>query len=1507
MKRGLHLYIEGNEVDLQSSPQILFNYAVDEVANPSVVKNTYSKSIELPGTERNNRIFQSIFSLDQAGWNGGKKINFQIFVDNELYEEGYCRLDKVRKQLNGNSYTISLFGGLGSAFYTLSYKEDENGVSAKKTLADLVYRYEGEGSQEVDFDFVINKDTVWDAWSNVEGWSTKWRFINFAPAYNGLPDDFDADKVLVEAASTRDSGGRGSGGPSVTESGKTYTTYGGYYLAELPREYTESEMREFRSYLQRPVVRCMEVVKACCLPENNGGYKINLDPDFFNNNNPYWYGTWCTLPMLTSFDYIGQKAAPDITAYLGGAATALTSTEYIEDRNFVFSGSVEEAMSVNVNITLKANIPGATADSYSPTAYSAAYGVNYYGAVLVQLVAYDAFGRAVAGSDVKMLCSGYGSRRVSVGGRSQIYTVFPELENFDWTAPYSNTYERFGGTFKKIGGDYVWTSGSDSTIQLKADNIPAGSTLRLEITKIRNENSGTNTPRSLWEVVEQGGQYTQYFKKEMSDFTVELNSMSIKIATNETIRTDSLFTKKTVLSTDFTPADFLLDYCKLFGLMFRKHPSKKEIDILTRENFFNGGLIDAHGLIDRSDISINPVAFNKKWYKFGLQGGLSEYGENYKKVYGGDYGDVLINVGYDFNTETEDVFKENIFRTAVQCTEKSPAYAYDTRHSTKLPFTFFGYSYLLFEENDSEDTKEVEVPATGTIDILSGMTNYDYFDRFSKVQLHTKDNSPSDGKNVLLFFDGWQDLTAPDGQDLGYYITDDVPSYMSILNDGNPCWLYTRTETDGNGNSIAKSVNACPRFGRYIIYEGSGYITKSLDFGEPQTVYIPGATSTEDGTMYSEFWKDYISDVYDKDTRVVTAKMLFNNRVTVDDLRYFYYIDGSIFRLSKISDWNMLDRGLTSVELVKVNNVDNYKSKEITYDPALVVTLSAYDITADGATISFTAMTSDNGAWYAEIVDDDNITMTPDHASGSTTGTITIGNNYGSGSYREYVIWFFADPASVKVVISQEDDAISIGWSWSGGDIPASGATVPVTIQATKPWSAASPYNYVTLAQTTGDSGTTNTTATWSANTGNTYRDAYLTISSSTRTSRSSTLHQKGVDMPYMVLSADYDTTAFPASGGVLTFTVIDTNVEDYWAYTNQAWATFTNGNNSIHLTGDTIEINIQPNAGESSRYFWFQTSANVQMTVTQEGTPPELPYMIISPSSVTDYPSNGGTVTFNIVSTNVETWWAYSSQSWALFSNGNANMSGTSSSFTMTIAENTTHSARTATLLIRDVDTNATVKTTTIEQEADVPMPSNRFMYTGQPVVPRELSPFFSGVTDSTLDYGMPYTATTYGDYYGFETENPIVQISMDYDGSVSEKRDFGNCTGMTSFIASDALEVIGASAFRQCTNLSGFTAEGVTRLRMGAFYGCTALKEAHLENVTYIGDSAFQDCTGLTDVYVSTALTKIAAYAFGGITGLTVHYDGTTSQWNSVTKVSTAFRNTTGTIQCSNGNITI
>ena len=152
MRRKISLYIADQLVDLDDQSFILFNYTMEDMTNPAIVRNSFSQSITLKGTPNNNKIFGGIWRSDRETTGGGttgayfdptRKTTFTIYNEmNEILESGYCKLDGISRKRSKVEYKVSLYGGLGAFFYALSYDEEGN----KRTLADL--KFTGEDAQD---------------------------------------------------------------------------------------------------------------------------------------------------------------------------------------------------------------------------------------------------------------------------------------------------------------------------------------------------------------------------------------------------------------------------------------------------------------------------------------------------------------------------------------------------------------------------------------------------------------------------------------------------------------------------------------------------------------------------------------------------------------------------------------------------------------------------------------------------------------------------------------------------------------------------------------------------------------------------------------------------------------------------------------------------------------------------------------------------------------------------------------------------------------------------------------------------------------------------------------------------------------------------------------------------------------------------------------------------------------------------------------------------------------
>ena len=466
--RKIELFINNQLVDLDANTNILFNYKQTDLTNPTVVKNSFSKTVELPSTDRNNDVFGHIWNLDRiqgSNFNPSKRVDFQLFMDGELIETGYCKLTNIKKVLGNYTYSLTLFGGLGDFFYNLMYNQNTDG---KKTLASLDYGY--------DLDFNINIDSVYEAWTYLTQGvlDSMWGVINFAPAYNGYPKILDSDKVVIN---TNGFSGRlrkwnGSAWDEITGFPTNDGEFGllnGYAIAELPSSMTEWETRDLRSYLQTPVISMKSIIEACCNPENNGGYTVELDEDFFNTWNPYYINAWVTLPSLTNLEINEKETTTTWTGTIGASQTIGTvGKRFAINTNVTFEPNTSFTTKVRLLIQNNGNLAGGNSDQNPNVLYTSARmqgGANLqmYGGYAVQLVGLDSSGNEVAGSNIEWCTSPM---------PDGTYCQFNEV-----TMGFSQTDFKYGdssnlkGQFEKDGQYYKFNREINLTLKSGSNSI----------------------------------------------------------------------------------------------------------------------------------------------------------------------------------------------------------------------------------------------------------------------------------------------------------------------------------------------------------------------------------------------------------------------------------------------------------------------------------------------------------------------------------------------------------------------------------------------------------------------------------------------------------------------------------------------------------------------------------------------------------------------------------------------------------------------------------------------------------------------------------------------------------------------------------------------------------------------------------------------------------------------------------------------------------------------------
>lgn len=1063
MRTDIHLFIGKKEVEFNGDPKILFNFKITELNNPTIIKNSWTKTVTIPSTPANDDIFNHFWNLERVNGGGVNfnptlKTDFELYINNTLIQNGYCKLDSVKVSNHNVQYQVSLFGGLGDFFYNLSYAEGDT-TDVKKTLASLNFA-DGVGA-EPNLDFIINKDTVNEAWEALmgTGQSTpddKWDVVNFAPVYNGIPEDFDAGKAVINNK------GLDSLYFKVRASGDTDTpdyykpiingvpNLSGYSLGELSEELTVDETRDLRSYLNRPVVNVYRTIQACCNPENNGGYQVKLDPHFFHVNNPYYYGhnAWVTLPMLRQMEVQGGQSE-EVTG-----ATITNINKNVKTVNYnVSSLSEVNNLRMRMNVGLNTTATGYTLYTYFNYSSDANtlnaniirnYTINE--GVCLMLVGRDNSGTIVAQSKESYCLSSY-QYNPAVGGNLWNGFSVPGY-------PTPRAFRFLQGKWVKKNGQWVWCDMNNNQVDIEFtfNNSTPLSSIELVVQikageywvqKVLGQKGWQSYPDESDMMVWPTQQVSDHSNRMETGIKTTYGYVAVPtynitdfycVATDyEAFFSNTYIPKDRLLSTSYSPADFLISYCKMFGLYFYRNPSevaddtyscpKGVIHIMDRNTFYTGEYVDLQSRIDRSkDINITPTMAGSKWYSFDLEHIDSEAGAAYKTTYGYNYGRQLINTNYNFDSNTTNIYDGNAFKAGVMVREKDKYFCGNYRSNPRsrniVPnFALNGLKVTLFHPSSGElETYEYDINPIG---VKSGDINdlgLKRYDSIPKLQCHTDDNSPADGDGVLLFYNGPQ-------QTVKYWITDDIME-METLNGGNPCWIMTAEETNANEQQIAIPITTIPRFTRDKINFGQqeGNIIHSWNFGHPQVTFVPNTYTTEGDSIYDKCWKAYISDLYDANNKKITAFVNLQGIPTNAWLRRWYWFDNGVWRLNEIKEWNAADPSTTQCEFIKVMDVNNYKLDAISEQGVEGIILEKDIIAYSGETVNGTINLQSGGQWFTW---DDNGVITGVDEDGNTyTQTGAISPVTGSGMVSQITVTFPPSSAVTPITwtICVEDD-----------------------------------------------------------------------------------------------------------------------------------------------------------------------------------------------------------------------------------------------------------------------------------------------------------------------------------------------------------------------------------------------------------------------------------------------------------------------------------------------------
>lgn len=382
-----------------------------------------------------------------------------------------------------------------------------------------------------------------------------------------------------------------------------------------------------------------------------------------------------------------------------------------------------------------------------------------------------------------------------------------------------------------------------------------------------------------------------------------------------------------------SPAEVLISVAKAMGWVFVYDDGQATVTLMDRERYYSGGgdAVDLEGRL-AGEVTIRPNLMDRRFYTFGAKEVPGAFAKQYDETYGVQYGAQRVNTGYGFSDEDTEAMSGTALRGAADVLDVDGLYFIAGREFTtgqgsdrieyQLKFAYKGgVSWLLYASSG----KTLDCKASGDT-----APQYHYYDEavpgrhFAVLpQFCGDDRKAEDGSMALLFLDSF--AVTPSYEEgavsVRLHLSNDTATMLD-LNDGVPCWDVTLEPS-----ADIVEITRFPSFRRWKVNDADAATegVPVLDFGVPQVVGFPEPPA-KTVTLYGRSgWNAYVADRFDRDTKVLTARVdLSGLEVGGALLRRFYRWGGCVWSLNKIINYSLTTDDLTECEFVQVKDKSNY-------------------------------------------------------------------------------------------------------------------------------------------------------------------------------------------------------------------------------------------------------------------------------------------------------------------------------------------------------------------------------------------------------------------------------------------------------------------------------------------------------------------------------------------------------------------------------------------------------
>lgn len=950
----VRIYLENYQIDTDDNSIIAMTMCYSYLEDPTTVAGDYSKTIKIPGTVSNNKIFGQIWNLDRTVlygdsntsvyFNPSKKTEAKIYIGPELFKTGYVQLNNIIKDKNVITYEITFYSELCNVLHNLL-----DSSLCNLNLPNSGLRHNINAS---------NIDNI-----NNYAYNNLGNYMKYGLTIDGVYDSFRADYWL-----TKDS----SGNLAVAQMDNNGTKYDTAMILQAyspkvrPMVFVQTLLNQIRDDYNR-----------------DSSTKLIYDDDFFfNGANPYCVNSVMacktydtdnasTVQVSLNADNFNASFGPD-----GGRVRLMLTpgtSSYIDENGYLDLSSLTTTADLRFECMLR--IAGTLNESQWQSATSS-YTNNYYGRrftsdfgyIQPTIVFVDAETDADA-AFINAINTPWDATEIPLYERYShyyypyiispiIYEQNPNTPTFELAfknafitevrneyIPNPNTgqgkwvevpvYNKMyfnldtKGYLELDDNDYdseiydnigvtdffpfVFSTYGTSNLTKKYKVYVEFTTHSNKLKCVNKGNTNTEIDITGWTVYgrcdiaeKYPNNNSNYIYRNTQNFQafnaslhpncpiVSTSGKNCSFSGNTGITSGSYVSFKNMVDSDITQGDFLINFSKLFGLVYDTDSIAYDntIRLKTRNSYHNDyKIIDWTDKIDYSkSFKQTPLTFKTKYLSLAYNPMESYYEKKYLKTYDDAYGIQKIDTGFDFNDNTTQLLNNQIFKQTVMVKGEA---------------------------------------------LLNGGPVPAYFDKTNN------ERSPIDAQYSLLF---WNQDSSLNNYTPSIKIIDDMKSMHdeSIGGDEEPCWVDTSRLSDYR--SVKLHAPSTLR-SHEIQQSADKKITQvfSWDLGYPQSNYAKWSTSTypSSATIYSNYWKSYIADLYDVNTRILRCYVYLSpTEMTKFSFKDFVKIGDTLWHPNQIIDYNPLSKNPVQVELIKVNDISAYTDSQTKWYDYLDVTFT---------------------------------------------------------------------------------------------------------------------------------------------------------------------------------------------------------------------------------------------------------------------------------------------------------------------------------------------------------------------------------------------------------------------------------------------------------------------------------------------------------------------------------------------------------------------------------------